>query len=74
MDGQLDVFARGPGLTLWQKTYSGSTWSDWKNLGGGAVASAPAAVSWGPDRIDLFARGAGNTLLQKTWDTDSWRP
>ena len=36
--------------------------SDWESLGG-TITSAPAAVSWGPNRIDVFARGQNQNLI-----------
>lgn len=37
-------------------------WSSWESLGG-ILTSAPAAVSWGPNRIDVFARGPRRDLI-----------
>jgi len=36
--------------------------SSWESLGG-ILTSAPAAVSWGPNRIDVFARGPRRDLI-----------
>ena len=47
---------------LYQITSNGSRWSNWENLGG-TITSAPAAVSWGPNRIDVFARGQNQNLI-----------
>ena len=75
MLGHLDVFARGPGNTIWHRSYSDENgWAAWENMAGGAVTSAPAAVSWGINRIDLFARAGGNVLCHKWWDGSVWRP
>jgi hypothetical protein len=38
----------------------------------GELASAPAAVSWGQDRIDCFARGTDQHLWHKWWDGSAW--
>jgi hypothetical protein len=40
----------------------GRGWSSWESLGG-ILTSAPAAVSWGPNRIDVFARGPRRDLI-----------
>ena len=46
--------------------------------GGGIVGtpveltSAPAAVSWGPNRIDTFARGKFGHMWHKWWDGATW--
>ena len=44
--------------------------SAWESLGG-TTTSAPAAVSWGPNRIDVFARGTDSALWHK-WFAGSW--
>ncbi len=36
------------------------------------IASAPAAVSWGPNRIDTFVRGMDRALWHKWWDGSAW--
>ncbi|MEO8084128.1 MAG: hypothetical protein ABI780_09920 [Ardenticatenales bacterium] len=41
-------------------------------LSNGPLASAPAAVSWGPNRIDTFARGMDRHLWHKWWDGAAW--
>lgn len=46
-------------------------WSEWEDLGG-VLTSAPAAVSWGPNRIDVFVRGQNNSLWHKWWDGSRW--
>jgi hypothetical protein len=46
--------------------------------GGGPVGlpqeltSAPAAVSWGQNRIDTFARGGNGHMWHKWWDGGAW--
>ena len=32
------------------------------------MTSAPAVVSWGPDRIDVFYRGGDNALWHRAWN------
>ena len=36
------------------------------------LTSAPAAVSWGPNRIDTFARGGNGHMWHKWWDGSAW--
>ena len=36
------------------------------------LTSAPAAVSWGPNRIDTFARGSNGHMWHKWWDGSVW--
>jgi hypothetical protein len=75
---RVDVFARGTDNTLRHNTGTGASgwkadwsWTGWENLGG-VLASDPAAVSWGTDRIDVFARGADNALVHIWWDGSTW--
>ena len=76
---RVDVFARGSDNALYHNTGTGASeyftatwsWSGWENLGG-VLASDPAAVSWGPDRIDVFARGTDNALLHICWNGTTW--
>ncbi len=49
----------------------GRGWSSWESLGG-ILTSAPAAVSWGPNRIDVFVRGTDNALWHIWWDGNRW--
>src|SRR5262249_47495824 len=51
---------------MWHKWWNGSSWSGWESLGG-VLTSAPAAVSWGPNRIDCFVRGTDNAMWHKWW-------
>ena len=53
------------------RVFYGNVWSDWGNLGG-QLASAPAAVSWAPNRLDVFAQGKNNRLWHKVWDGTGW--
>lgn len=46
-------------------------WSPWQSLGG-ELASAPAAASWGPNRLDVFVAGRDNSLLHAWWDGTTW--
>jgi C1A family cysteine protease len=48
-----------------------SQWHGWESLGG-QLSSAPAAVSWGANRIDVFGRGTDNALWHKWWDGRAW--
>jgi Trypsin-like peptidase domain/Repeat of unknown function (DUF346) len=43
----------------------------WENLGG-ALVSAPAAVSWVANRLDVFAWTTDNSLQHWWWDGSSW--
>jgi len=57
---------------LYHKSYSGSTWSSWENLGGYLTASPAAATAPGSKIIDVFVRGSDNGLWQKTYNNGGW--
>ncbi|MGW5667374.1 hypothetical protein, partial [Micromonospora sp. NPDC003776] len=58
-------FVRGTDNALYHKWYDNG-WSDWESLGG-VLTSAPAAASWGSDRIDVFVGGADEAMWHKWW-------
>lgn len=70
--GRQDLFWTSPSGTLRQQFKdAGGSWS--RVLGrGGALASQPAAVSWGPERVDVFARGTDNRLKWRTRTASGW--
>ncbi|MGC5224191.1 hypothetical protein ACPW96_16595, partial [Micromonospora sp. DT81.3] len=39
---------------------------------GGALADAPHAVSWAPNRLNVFGRGTDGTLQHWAWDGTVW--
>jgi hypothetical protein len=39
---------------MWHIAWTGSAWTSWETLKG-LLVSAPAAASWGADRLDVFA-------------------
>lgn len=57
---------------MWHKWWDGKEWQGWEDLGG-TLTSAPAAVSWGPNRIDCFIQGTDNHLWHKWWDGKEWQ-
>src|SRR4029453_10552511 len=62
------VFARGSDGAIQQNANSGSGWSGWRSLGGGATTSGPAAAQRrGRQYIDLAARGGSNQLWVRTF-------
>lgn len=80
---RLDVFAVGLQGQMLHKAWNGVAWQPpiglplgldlWDDLGG-TFTSAPAAVSWGNNRLDVFALGLGRKMLHKWWDGSAWRP
>jgi hypothetical protein len=69
--GRLDVFARGPGNALWQRTSNGGQWDTWQSLGG-VLTAAPGVVAWGPGRLDVFVAGSDSALWHRWWTTAGW--
>src|SRR5437870_13295092 len=61
MTNRIDIFVRGCGDHLHKKSWSGSSWSDWQDLGG-CLRSEPAVTSWGSTRLDVFVRGCYDAL------------
>ncbi len=52
----------------------GLTWTAWQDLGG-TLTSAPAAVSWGRERITVFARGGNGEIIQTYKEGgNAWTP
>lgn len=74
--GRLDVFACSQDNRLKQKTFEGG-WTTWKELKLksnniiSASVDAPAAVSWGPNRIDCFVRGIDSRIYH-LWYENEW--
>ena len=57
-EGCLDVFVRSLDNRLFHRRYENEIWKGpaWTDISAGRLfEAAPAAVSWGPDKIDLFA-------------------
>ena len=54
---RIDMFAVGPGATLWRLSWDGTTWSPPLPLPpqGGIPATGVCAVSSGPGRVEVFA-------------------
>ena len=78
---QVDVFGIDSSQTnVLQKTFSGGTWSDWKQHGGLTFKSPPTAVIADPGTLDVFVTDTSNTLFTRHYNgsvwtpTDSWYP
>jgi Zn-dependent metalloprotease len=48
--------------------------SAWAAVGVFELLSAPAAVSWGSNRLDVFAQGADGACWHRAWDGSAWTP
>src|SRR5438093_7305494 len=64
-----------PYTTLFRstKSWDGSKWSGYTQLGGEAIVGTPAVVSWGANRLDVFVQGTDSALYTKSWDGSRWR-
>lgn len=69
--GRLELFVRGRNRELVQRSWNGSTWSGWKNLGGD-LSAAPTVTSSRPGRLDVFVRGAGGDLVHRFFVDGRW--
>ena len=70
--GREDILSRSAsgGLTQ-QYLLPGGSWRRPLDRGG-ALASQPVTVSWGPGRLDAFARGTDNGLWHRVFTDGSW--
>ncbi|MBD1874353.1 hypothetical protein H6F75_12740 [Nodosilinea sp. FACHB-131] len=69
---RIDVFVIGTDSRLYTKSWDGTKWSGYTQLGNEAVIEVPSAVSWGPNRIDVFVIGTDSRLYTKSWDGTKW--
>lgn len=68
------------GVGIFALDYGGGAvelWSELQSKFGfqslsGSLTSAPAAASWGGNRLDVFARGTDNALWHRWWDGSAW--
>ena len=76
-NSQSSVFTLGADNAIWLNLFDSikGTWSGWQSLGGSWIG-APAAASWGPDRLDVCARGTDaqihHGLLDSTASSPAW--
>jgi hypothetical protein len=73
----LDLFGRGTDNGLWEKQWTGSGWTGWRNLHG-SITADPAAVYVSPSSVIAFVRGSAHNVISgssssKTWPSaDTW--
>ncbi|MFE7332570.1 hypothetical protein ACFU8W_48590, partial [Streptomyces sp. NPDC057565] len=68
-NGNITVHVRGTDNKIQQRTFNGTSWTDWTGLGGpnaGTFTGAPALTAIN-GRTNLFVRGTDNQLWQRTW-------
>jgi hypothetical protein len=64
---RFDFFVRSSDMAVYQRTWDGSSWHSWVDLGG--VLTYPvAAVSRAPNSIDLLGVGLDHALYQKSYN------
>jgi hypothetical protein len=66
----LSVFARGADGSVLERHWTGSAWSSWASLGGGAT-SGPAAAAYG-SAINVFIRGGDGAIYQNAFSNGAW--
>jgi endonuclease/exonuclease/phosphatase family metal-dependent hydrolase len=69
--GRIELFVRDDKNQLKQRSYDGSDWSSWKNLGG-EITAGPAAVATGPNQMIVFVRGRSGELVHRIGNGTSW--
>src|SRR5882672_1762792 len=73
----LELFGRGTDKGLWEKQWTGSAWTNWRNLHG-TITSDPAAVYLSPTSVVAFVRGTAHNVItgqssNKAWTSvDTW--
>lgn len=75
---EFDVIGLAPNGSYLHKTWTGSSYypsfSGWTVFEGN-FRSAPAVVSWGPNRLDIFGISAEDGAIKhKYWNGDIWVP
>jgi hypothetical protein len=68
---RIDTFIIGQERRLMRKTWNGTTWSEWGNLGG-FCKQGIAVTNFCEQRQDVFTIGADNAVYQITWDGSAW--
>ena len=69
----IDVFARGSPDGVYQKSWNGTAWSAWHEIGGQVLnGTAPEAFTPDGNIVDLYVTGSDSALYCKTWDGTAW--
>jgi alpha-galactosidase len=69
-NGTLHVAVRNRTDAVWVRTRTGSTWSDWTDLGGTVSGSPTLVTTLG--RVYLFVLAADNRLWQRNFTEGAW--
>jgi alpha-galactosidase len=68
--GAVHVAVRGRTEEIWERVRTGTTWSDWQNLGG-TLSGSPTLVG-ASGRVYMFAVAADNRLWQRNFVDGEW--
>jgi hypothetical protein len=63
-------FLHGSDNAVWMQEYTGSGWTSQQSMVL-LIQGAPAAASWGANRVDVFVRDTNNVLQQAVWQGGS---
>jgi hypothetical protein len=66
-----DVVARGDDNNLWYKSFDGSNWGQWTNLGG-PIKGRPTVASYEAGTVDILVRDVNDRLMHKYWNGSAW--
>jgi hypothetical protein len=64
---RVDIFFRGADNTLWQKAWTGSSWSAFYSLGSVVSADVAAVSKANPNTIDIMTSAADHGALGLWW-------
>ena len=68
---RLDLFARDTNAHVWQKSWDGSTFGSWVDLGG-SVATDPAAVNWRGRLLSLAVLNTSGNAMYRLNSNGNW--
>lgn len=69
-----DIFAVDKQDVLYQKTFTGSSWTSAWIKHFGPFLSAPAVVGSKINHVDVFGLNADHNLVHQAWDGVKWSP
>lgn len=69
---RLDIVVRGMNDTLWIRSYDGSKWLPWVDLGGDPMASSPSLTTTGEGRLECVARAPNGQVMWRSFSYGAW--
>ncbi len=70
--GRIDVAGLDDKGALIHRKFDGTTWSEWRDLGGELDGEVALVAGGAPDRIDVFARAKDGSLQTITRSGETW--